>query len=222
MVAEVNLYWIIYENCSVTSVDLPKTQAALHTWKEEWKWLFDQPRSQFVQMGFHFAQLLIYDQSLKSRSAAVRESLLSEMVRLSTAMLNLAMETTDDRTRHLTDHIYHMISFAAVTLCRLLHLYESQLSTRHDLVEIDTLVLQLVSWLHSIGLPCHVAHTLGDVVAAFHKKLRPEAQLTPTASYMEVDPSVQEDYALMFPELFSAISFDGSIGDLLPDWGPVL
>ncbi|OCL12435.1 hypothetical protein AOQ84DRAFT_285221 [Glonium stellatum] len=222
MVAEVNLYWIIYESCSVIPVDLPKTQAVLHTWREEWKWLFDQPRSQFLQMGFHFAQLLIYDQSLKSRSAFVRESLLSEMVRLSTAIINLAMETTDERTRHLTDHIYHMISFAAVTLCRLLHLYEEQLSALYDIVELDRLVLQLVSWLHSIGLPCHVAHTLGDVVAAFHKKLRPDAQPSPTASYLEVDFEIQEDYSHMFPELFGATSFDGNIGHLLPDWGPVL
>lgn len=173
-------------------------------------------------MGFHFAQLLIYDRPLKFRSASVRESLLSEMVRLSTSILNLGMETTDERTRHLTDHIYHMISFAAVTLCRLPHLYEDQLSATHDLVELDKLVLQLVSWLHSIGLPCHVAHTLGDVVAAFHKKLRPDAQPSPTASYIGVDPAIQEDYSVMFPELFGATSFDGSIGDPLPNWGPFL
>ena len=173
-------------------------------------------------MGFHFAQLLIYDRSLKFRSASVRESLLSEMVRLSTAILNLGMETADERTRHLTDHIYHMISFAAVTLCRLLHLYEDQLSATHDFVELDTLILQLVSWLHSIGLPCHVAHTLGDVVAAFHKKLRPDAQPSPTALYIGVDPAIQEDYSVTFPEFFGATSFDGNTGSLLPDWGPFL
>jgi hypothetical protein len=39
MVSEVHLYWIIYES-SNSAVDLPKTQAALHTWKEEWKYLF--------------------------------------------------------------------------------------------------------------------------------------------------------------------------------------
>jgi len=39
MVSEVYLYWIIYETCS-SPVDLPKTQAALRTWKEEWKYLF--------------------------------------------------------------------------------------------------------------------------------------------------------------------------------------
>jgi hypothetical protein len=40
MVAEVNLYWIIYTHCSNMVVDLPKTQATLHEWKQEWKFLF--------------------------------------------------------------------------------------------------------------------------------------------------------------------------------------
>jgi hypothetical protein len=37
MVAEINLYWIIYESCSGSTVDLPKTQSSLHTWKQDWK-----------------------------------------------------------------------------------------------------------------------------------------------------------------------------------------
>ncbi|KAF2791830.1 hypothetical protein K505DRAFT_418841 [Melanomma pulvis-pyrius CBS 109.77] len=220
MVSEIHLYWIIYESCN-SPVDLPKTQAALHSWKEEWKYLFDQPRSQFVQMGFHFAQLLIYDQSLKTRSAAARESLLSEMIRLSTAIINLAMETTDERTRHLTDHIYHMISFASVTICRLLHNYEEQLSLTHNLHSLDTLILSLVSWLHAIGLPCHVAHTMGDVVAAFHKKLRPDYGPSPSTSYAEVDPAIQDDFAQLFPELFGAASFDMS-ESMLPDFQTII
>lgn len=40
MVAEVNLYWIVYESCSETSVDLQSTHSALHAWREEWKFLF--------------------------------------------------------------------------------------------------------------------------------------------------------------------------------------
>jgi len=179
----------------------------------------DLPRSQFVQMGFHFAQLLIYDQSLKSRSAAVRESLLSEMVRLSATILRIAMDTADDRTRHLSDHIYHMITFAAVTLCRLMHMYGQQLSATHDLVELDSLVLTLVTWLRSIGLPCHVAHTLGDVVSAFHKKLRPESQPSP---FNEVDLVMQSDLLQLFPEFMGTESFDWNSGNLLPDWAPFI
>jgi hypothetical protein len=38
MVAEVHLYWIIYQSCT-SSIDLPKTQGTLHAWKEEWGFL---------------------------------------------------------------------------------------------------------------------------------------------------------------------------------------
>ena len=164
-------------------------------------------------MGFHFAQLLAYDQALKSRSAAVRESLLSEMVRLSAAIIRLALDTADVRTQHLSDHVYHMITFAAVTLCRLLHMYEHQIVLSKNIVELDSLVLTLVTWLHSIGLLCHVAHTLGDVVSAFHQRLRPDAHPSPYG-----DP--QDDVALYFPELLGMETFDGGNFDFLPDWEP--
>lgn len=40
MVAEVNLYWIIYEKCCATSVDLVTTKLALQSWQQEWSILF--------------------------------------------------------------------------------------------------------------------------------------------------------------------------------------
>lgn len=166
-------------------------------------------------MGFYFAQLLAYDQALKSRSAAVRESLLAEMIRLSAAIMQLAFDTSDVRTRHLSDHVYHMVTFAAVTLCRLLHMYERQVASSQNILELDSLVLTLVTWLHSIGLPCHVAHTLGDVVAAFHQKLRPEAHPSPYG-----DP--QDDIGLYFPELLGMESFENGNFDFLPDWDPYI
>ncbi|KAF1360681.1 hypothetical protein EJ07DRAFT_165292 [Lizonia empirigonia] len=181
----------------------------------EWKFLFDQPRSQFIQMGYHFAQLLTYDRSLKIRSAAVRETLLIEMVRLSTTIMKLAMDTADERTRHLTDHIYHMLSFAAFTLSRLLHKYEEQLAATHDLLELDRLVLSLAAWLHAIGLPCHIAHTMGSVVAAFHAKLRPEIE---SASYIDVDPAIQDDFARFFPELFGDSPISSMQISMLPEF----
>lgn len=171
-------------------------------------------------MGFHFAQLLIFDQSLKSRSAAVRESLLSEMVRLSAAIINLAIDTADVRSRHLSDHIYHVITFAAVTLCRLLHMYEDQLSTTHNIPELDQLVLSLVAWLRSVGLPCHVANTLSNVVSAFHKKLRPDVR--PTPSYEEVSVWEQADFVNWFPEMLGTEFYDGTGDALLPDWAPFM
>lgn len=166
-------------------------------------------------MGFHFAHLLMYDQALKSRSATVRQSLVLDMVRLSSAIINLAMDTSDLRTPHLSDHIYHTISFAAVTLCRLLHMYEGLISTFHEIHELDQLVLRLVVWLRSIGLPCHVAHSLGDVVSAFHAKLRPHAKPTPTyeESWIQTD-------LLNYPDQFGNELFYFSNGHFSPDWDP--
>jgi hypothetical protein len=42
MVAEVNLYWCMYDHCSGHRVDLPKVQSALHSWKQEWKFVLGQ------------------------------------------------------------------------------------------------------------------------------------------------------------------------------------
>lgn len=216
MVAEVSLYWVLYESLCAP-VDLPRTQAALKTWKNEWQYVLDRPRSQFVKMGFYFAQLLTYDQSLKTRSTAARESLLNEMVRLSIAIINLAMETTDERTRHLTDHIYHLISFAAITLSRLLHTYVSQLAQLHNLPDLEALLSTLVSWLHGIGSSSHIAHTMGNVVTAFHKKLRRSSDSSPATSY----GAVHDDFAQLFPELFGEHpAYVGSIS-MLPDFQPI-
>ena len=168
-------------------------------------------------MGYHFAQLLAFGQCLKSGTAAMRESLLSEMVRLSATILNLAIETSDDRTRHLTDHIYHIITFASVTLSRLINSYEEQIQVWHDVAELDSLILRLVGWLRSIGLPCHVAHTLGDVVSALHKKLRPHARSSTSADY-ETDHSIDANIAFIFPELIGSDLYDVSNGELWPVW----
>jgi hypothetical protein len=39
MVAEINLYWIIYEQCTSAQVDLPKAQTALFQWKKDWNFV---------------------------------------------------------------------------------------------------------------------------------------------------------------------------------------
>ncbi|ETI24918.1 hypothetical protein G647_04288 [Cladophialophora carrionii CBS 160.54] len=217
MVAEVQLYWILYEHCCLGNVDLPKAQSALQQWRQTWKLVLDQPRSQFLEMGFSFAQLLAYEQSLKTRSARVRESILSEMVRLSAAIISLAMTTTDDRTKHLSDHIYHMITFAAVTLCRLLHMYDEQLAHSHDIAELDALILKLVSWLKSIGLPCHAAFTLGDIVDAFHKKLRPTARPSPVTSE-ENNTWADSSFWANFPDILGPDPMSTGNWDFIPDW----
>lgn len=129
------------------------------------------------------------------------------------------MATADERIRHLTDHIYHMISFAAVTLSRLLHNYEDQLATSHDLNGLDGLIVSLATWLHAIGPPSHVAHTMGDVVAAFHKKLRPASGPSPSTSYAAIDPAIRDDFAHLFPDLFGTSPFDIDImnASIMPD-----
>ncbi|KAL6407574.1 hypothetical protein AUP68_08593 [Ilyonectria robusta] len=174
MVAEVKLYWLIYEKCSGPQVNLAETKLALQSWLQDWADLFNQPRSQFLQMGFHFAHLLAYCQSLKSEKVMVGDGFLAEMVRLSQTIINLAIDTTDERTRHLTDHIYHIVTFSTLTLCRLVHTYESTLrAADYDVAGLDTLIQKLIAWLKSIGLPCHATHMLGDIVSARFKKLRP-------------------------------------------------
>ncbi|EFY94804.2 Zn(2)-C6 fungal-type DNA-binding domain protein [Metarhizium robertsii ARSEF 23] len=134
----------------------------------------DQPRSQFLQMGFHFAHLFAYYQSLRSAQTGMDIATLSEMIRLSETTIKLAINTADERTRHLTDHIYHLITFSALTLCQVIHNYEPQLTTAgYDLYVLDSLIYTLINWFGSIGLRCHVAHILGDIISAQFQKLRP-------------------------------------------------
>ncbi|CAI6332092.1 unnamed protein product [Periconia digitata] len=215
MVAEVHLYWIIYQNCN-TWIDLPKAQAALNSWKMEWGFLLDQPDAQFIQMGFWFAQLLFHDRALRTQPT-LSSPLFSEMIRLSTSIMKCAIESSDHQTPYLTDHIFHMISFAAVTLCRLLHKNEEQLSSTHSIQALDNEVIAVVVWLHGVGLPCHVAHTMGDVVLAIHSRLRPEFNIeTRNQMVGGVDEGVQEDFALLFPEFYGLAAWDVINGSMLP------
>ncbi|KAF5025659.1 hypothetical protein F66182_2265 [Fusarium sp. NRRL 66182] len=73
------------------------------------------------------------------------------MVKHSKGIIDIAIDTTDDRTRHLTDHIYHILSFAALTLCRIVHTYESKLrKANYGIADLDNLVLRLIMWSKSI------------------------------------------------------------------------
>lgn len=42
MVAEMELYWVIYQKCTSAPVDLPEAQASLNSWKKEWITLFGE------------------------------------------------------------------------------------------------------------------------------------------------------------------------------------
>lgn len=184
----------------------------------------DQPRSQFLEMGHSFAQLLAYERALKSRSARVRDSLLNEMVKLSVTIMTLAMDNADERTAHLSDHIYHIKTFAAVTLCRLLHLYERQLDKSHKIHELDDLILRFSDWLQSIGLPCHSGYILGLTVAAFHRKLRPQAQaLAPAVMSLPVvdEWNIESFVPSFLPDILDTEVSPGGNWEWVADWEPL-
>ncbi|KJK67283.1 hypothetical protein P875_00117325 [Aspergillus parasiticus SU-1] len=218
MVAEIHLYWTLKSTGLEERVaihpryGLPQINIPHPLTKPE------QPRAQFLLMGFHFAHLLLYDQCLKCKTARARESVISEMIRHSTAIIRLAMDTADDRTRHLTDHIYHMITFAAIIICRLLNAYEQQLSQIYNLDELDSLILSLVNWMQTIGLPCHAAHTLGHVIGKVHQKLRPAVVTQPLATEQS-EVFFGHDLASYFPEFLGVETTEDGNWDLLPSWG---
>lgn len=152
--------------------------------------VIDQPRSQFLQMGFHFAYLLAYYQSLKSPRSVMSTSTLAEMIRLSRTIINLAIDSADDRTRHLTDQIYHLVAFSALTLTQITHSYEAKLrATKYDVADLDDLVIKLVNWLKSVGMSCHVSHLLSEVVLAQFKRFRPQWGV-PATGPTAYDPSL--------------------------------
>ncbi|KAF4337496.1 hypothetical protein FBEOM_8594 [Fusarium beomiforme] len=234
MGAEVQLYWIIYNKCGHAPIDLAGTKLALQTWQQDWVVLFHEPRSQFLQMGFHFAHLLAHCQSLKSPKSVMHSSVLKEMIKHSRIIINLAIDTTDDRTRHLTDHIYHILSFSALTLCRIVHTYETKLrAANYEINELDNLVFKLINWFKTIGLPCHAAHILGDIVYAQFQKLRPDFQpTTPIVSgaiseqigvaYTAEDLPLAPDLSFLYPNFIGSEMFDADGGlESWPEWAQI-
>ncbi|KAF2485633.1 hypothetical protein BDY17DRAFT_322462 [Neohortaea acidophila] len=216
MVAELHLYWTIYEQCVAVDVHLPRAKAALQSWKEEWAFLFNQPRRQFLEISFFFAGLLMYEQSLSSKSAAVRESLVSEMIRLSSNILTLSMEKADERTKHLTDHVYHVITFAAVTLCRLIWRYKSQLEHKINLTEKDGLVTKTIDWLCAIDEAPHVGKVMATLIGNVQRKLQPNHQEA-TQSLLEIQRTDADSNAI--PDFLAMEDyFDFDWDGMAPDW----
>lgn len=168
-------------------------------------------------MGFHFSNLLLCEHGLKAKVVQERDYIVSEMIRHSTSIVRLAMDTVDERTRHLSDHIYHMITFAAIIMCRLLNSYETLLSRTYNITELDSLICSLVQWLHSIGLPCHAAHTMGNIIAKVQQRLRPRVEAVPVAVPTDDFPADESFTNYYFPEFLGlGTSADGN-WDLLSD-----
>lgn len=168
-------------------------------------------------MGYHFARLLTLRRASKATHSRMGDSQLSKLIQHTTSIINLAMETADERTQHLTDNIYHIVIFSAITLCQLLRKYEDQLQHTQDVPALDSLVARLVVWLRSIGLRCHVARMLGDLLSAQHRRLRPEGS-TPSGNSVLV--GVPTTNAL-FPHIISAEMLEGGDNNLWLDlWPP--
>ena len=168
-------------------------------------------------MGFYFAHLLA-----RSRSRSV--AILADTIHLSRTIINLAIETSDDRTRHLTDHIFHILIFAALTLLRLVYMYERKLlASGHDIAALDQLVANLIGWMSSIGLQCHVAHMLSQMLLTQFRKFRPEFVLTGCNDHADIGISEgvsdwDQDVAFTIPEFIESelFNFDGNTA--WPQW----
>lgn len=181
-------------------------------------------------MGYEFAYLITYHQSVKSLREVMGGSVLEEMIRRCQNIINLVVGTADGRTPHLTDHIYLVVAFAALTLCRLVHTYETQLQqAKHDIVAMDAIVIKLVKWLKTIGLPCHVAPLLGRIVFAQFKKLRPDGntqELFGSHDSLDFDVSgsladledMPTDPAFPYPDLNGSELFYMANGLSWPQW----
>lgn len=169
-------------------------------------------------MGFHFSHLLLYDRCLKSKSARAQESMVSEMIRHATAIIRLAIDTMDERTRHLSDHIYHMITFAAIIICRIIGAPEHHSEIINDVKELDTMVSTLVQWLQSIGLPCHAAHTFGTIIAQVQQKARPQVDATTSSPVETGDILPDELTRLYFPEFLAVGATPNGSWDLAPNF----
>ncbi|KAL5341343.1 hypothetical protein BJX70DRAFT_66262 [Aspergillus crustosus] len=216
MVAEIHLYRTVYELLS-GPVDIAQSTAGLQTWRREWQFVLEQPRAQFLMMGLHFSHLLLFDRSLKSQTARARESVISEMISHATTIIRLAMDTVDGRTRHLSDHIYHMITFAAITICRLIGSPDDHLDSTHNANELDALISNLVQWLQSIGLPCHAAHTFGTIISQVHRKTRPQTDAASNPAPPQ-DMLTEEFTRYYFPEFLGVGATPNGNWDLAPNF----
>jgi hypothetical protein len=187
----------------------------------------DQPRSQFLQLGFHFAHLLADCESLKATKPAVSDRALSDVVQSSKQIIDIFLDTADERTRHLTDHVYNVVTFAALTLCRVLQSYCAQLQQAgHDLYELHKLIKSIVAGLGSVGLPCHAASMLAAVVSARFARVQSTLEglgaISSEGVVAESPPSIPEaytdfdEYTFMYPDFSRADLFDVNLD--VPQW----
>lgn len=190
-------------------------------------------------MGYHFSHLLTLRQSLKAPEASMNNVVLRDMIYNSESIIALAMNTTDERTRHLTDHIYHMLVFAALTICQLVKTYEPHLAVSSLGLDVGSLaetVAQLISWLRHIGLPCHAAYMLGSIVEAEFNKTRHAfrrrdmggagGSVAVDGTSLAMPPGTDNvsfappnmDFTFLYPEFVSSGLFDTGSQAVWPQW----
>lgn len=237
MIAELQLYWLVYERYSASPPDFPKANRDLNAWRKQHVILFgqalfsrnsvmgykliltpDQPRSQFLQLGQHFAHLLAQCEATKANGPTANVHSFEGVMQSSKAIIDIFIDTADDRTRHLSDHIYHVVTFAALVLCRLLQNHGAVLEEAgHDRHNLCQLIERIIDQLRSVGLPCHAAYMLASVVAAKFKALPNDFHNTsanPEDNGLELtDQALQdywplEDFTFMYPDFGNISAFD--------------
>lgn len=152
------------------------------------------------------------------------ERTLADVIQSSRDIINIFLDTTDERTRHLTDHVYNVVTFAALTLCRILQSYRNQLQEAgHDLSVLHKLIEAIISGLGSVGLPCHAASMLAAAVAARFARLQTTSgsmgKTSSEALVGEFPASMQEaytefeDYTFMYPDFNRTDLFDDGVDE---------
>lgn len=177
-----------------------------------------------MQLGLHFAHLIADCESLKASKTAVSERTLTDVIQSSKDIINIFLDTTDGRTRHLTDHVYNVVTFAALTLCRVLQNHRYQLQEAgHDLRVLHKLVEAIVAGLSAVGLPCHAASMLAAVISARFARLQTitgsvgmmfsEALVGESSASMPEGYKEFEDYTFMYPDFSRTELFDVGVDE---------
>lgn len=154
------------------------------------------------------------------------EQTLADVIQSSKLIINIFLDTTDERTRHLTDHVYNVVTFAALTLCRILHSHRNRLQEAgHDLGMIHKLIEAIIAGLSSVGLPCHAASMLAAVVSARFARLQTTLDdigaISSEALVGDLSASSEEfagieDYTFMYPDFSRTDLFNLTID--APQW----
>ncbi|KAG9959342.1 MFS general substrate transporter, partial [Aureobasidium melanogenum] len=204
MAAELCLYWTIHQELEMETPDLSRSRDVLRSWKNDWEFLFAQERHHFIQMGLTFAHLLVLERSHGDQSSSMSDPSTVDMLSCCSEILETAIQTTDERTELLTDHVYHMITFAALTLSRLLHKHEQGSSTSFDTTTHHALITKTWQWLGSIGLSGHIGRTMSTIIATLYQSLFP-SQANPTEIYRL---NQDTESFIGMPEFFDLDAFD--------------